>query len=488
MSQFLSVILTSFFMTKADEDLQTHFRDYWDHVEGVDFNEMEDGDFMEQFAWFAQESSAPAYVKHATVAIEYSPSRVAEFRESGDRYGWNPMYQMHIHVYLEFDKLVSKKMLMTDMGITDANWDRSVMTAKFSPLQREGMKYRSGREYLLKDPVMPSLTFTWGVTFMDEYEIKKGDRQVQREERTVHNASKASKRTKELLESIRACTTLIELASVAGVQHVWQYAKEVFEINQVQINVSDARNPDRLEFPNELPLFAEVRALRETLHSRKIMLLVDPQGNTGKSVAYRIWCCKHKYDVIMNGSDDDMYQQIMNNNPGESASNFRTRIVINLTRQNKELNFGFVERMMDGLVSTKKYRGGTIRFPTGCKIVVFCNEVPPGLWDESGLSRDRPQVAYLSGPLSGDPADGLKWLGHGEVVCHHSAPGVDLSVQRSNFWGKTAAELPPPVAPVVAQAQMDIANEPDARFAICDDGEYPEDEDFEPDSSPYDYE
>lgn len=122
-----------------------------------------------------------------------------------------------------------------------------------------------------------------------------------------------------------------------------------------------------------------VSALEEDPDPRKIIFVVDPVGNTGKS-----WMCQylfsrrpHLVQVLSIGKRDDLAHAI---DPSKSW------FLFDIPRQSMEfLQYAVLEKLKDRLVFSPKYASTVKVLTTVPHVVVFCNEQP----DRNAMSQDR---------------------------------------------------------------------------------------------------
>lgn len=164
-------------------------------------------------------------------------------------------------------------------------------------------------------------------------------------------------------------------------------------------DIAKHRPKEYLRYPRAVALFghrAEPRVLEEgelrdwqqdladvldlEPDDRKIIFVVDEEGNKGKSWFCRWYLSKHpdKTQVLGIGKKDDIAHMI-----DERKSVF----LFNLARGQMEyLNFSLLENLKDRMVISPKYNSRTKILGSNCHVVIFGNELPD--W-EGKLTPDR---------------------------------------------------------------------------------------------------
>lgn len=117
---------------------------------------------------------------------------------------------------------------------------------------------------------------------------------------------------------------------------------------------------------------------------RKILFVVDENGNEGKSWLCRYWLSHRGGTQFLSvGKRDDIAYAI-------DVSN--DLFVFDIPRGNMQyLQYGVLEQLKNRLVFSTKYMSQTKRLPHNCHVVVFSNEEP----DKEALSSDRYKVIRL---------------------------------------------------------------------------------------------
>lgn len=141
----------------------------------------------------------------------------------------------------------------------------------------------------------------------------------------------------------------------------------------------------------ELPSYALYpwqAALSETLKGepddRKVIFIVDPKGNAGKTWFAKYFCAlfPDKTQYMESSKKADMAYAL---NPSIKT------LFINVTRtQNDFFNYSFIESVKDGLVFSSKYESGLKRLGN-VHVVVLMNQRP----DEKALSADRYSIQII---------------------------------------------------------------------------------------------
>jgi len=144
--------------------------------------------------------------------------------------------------------------------------------------------------------------------------------------------------------------------------------------------------------PPGLPYRPHQQALADILDapadSRKIIFVVDPAGNKGKSYFAHSYYRSRPSDVqlLSAGKRDDLAFAI-----DERKSVF----IFDLPRSTSEfLQYSILEQLKNGIIFSNKYESRMKQLPYGREshVVVMMNEYP----DVSKLSSDRPQILYWS--------------------------------------------------------------------------------------------
>lgn len=145
-----------------------------------------------------------------------------------------------------------------------------------------------------------------------------------------------------------------------------------------------------LIYPIEVPVDGEYRPYQQHLatildgepHSRKIIFVVDPVGNTGKSWFIRKFLSSHRdsVQILSVGKRDDVAFTI------DPSKRF---FLFDLPRSSAEfLQYTILEQLKDRFVFSPKYNSRTKVLEHQPHVVVFMNEAP----DMNKLSRDRYQI------------------------------------------------------------------------------------------------
>lgn len=112
---------------------------------------------------------------------------------------------------------------------------------------------------------------------------------------------------------------------------------------------------------------------------RKIVFVVDEQGNKGKSAfaRYVYLTCRDKVQILRVGKRDDVAHAIR-----DSVRVF----LFDVPRSEMQyFQYSIVEQLKDRFVFSPKYESGVKEFEKVPHVIVLCNELP----DESKLSQDR---------------------------------------------------------------------------------------------------
>ncbi len=145
--------------------------------------------------------------------------------------------------------------------------------------------------------------------------------------------------------------------------------------------VTDNTPPQEIELFPLHPWQQELYAtLQRPADPRKIIFVVDPQGNKGKSwfARYYLWLHPDDTQIIQPGKRNDMAFVI------ETT----TRVLFMdapRAKQGEFLQYDFLEQIKDGMVSSYKYTCVNKCFPHKVHVVVMMNQDP----DMTKLSTDR---------------------------------------------------------------------------------------------------
>lgn len=145
--------------------------------------------------------------------------------------------------------------------------------------------------------------------------------------------------------------------------------------------VIDVEDHEMYEWQKDL-----LSTLSEPADDRKVIFVVDPRGNNGKTWFAKYYCKTH---------DDAQYLE-----PGKKADmayalqdNLRV-LFLNVTRtsesKNHEYLYSFVEALKDGMVFSPKYES-RVKYFSKVHVVVLMNSPP----DKTLLSEDRYDEIYL---------------------------------------------------------------------------------------------
>lgn len=142
--------------------------------------------------------------------------------------------------------------------------------------------------------------------------------------------------------------------------------------------------PNPIESPGEYRPYQQHLAsiLEDEPHPRKIIFVVDPVGNTGKSWFVRKWLSMHDEltQCLSVGKRDDIAHVVC-----ESKRYF----LFDLPRSQSEyLQYSVLEQLKDQQIFSPKYNSKMKRIAHRPHVVVFMNEEP----DRNKLSADRYQV------------------------------------------------------------------------------------------------
>lgn len=191
------------------------------------------------------------------------------------------------------------------------------------------------------------------------------------------------------------------LTTDAGKRNDWHQLKDWLKTCTVRPTVSElaedyphlmARYRSSVYYMVELfcppPVFAEgeLRDWQKSLSTllavppddRKVLFVVDPDGNRGKSWFQKKFhlAAPTKVQLLMMGKRDDMAYAI---------NEERNVFFINVPRGSMEfLQYSILEMLKDGVVHSPKYESRT-KFLSTPHVVVFCNEYP----DMNKMTADR---------------------------------------------------------------------------------------------------
>jgi len=116
---------------------------------------------------------------------------------------------------------------------------------------------------------------------------------------------------------------------------------------------------------------------------RKVIWLTDIVGNKGKTFLTKYMVARYQI-LLVDGKKTDVFHQVAKRLESEDYSLFRM-VIMDIPRHQQEyINYGCLEQLKNGLISSGKYEGGTFLFPTP-HVVVMSNSNP----DYSKFSVDR---------------------------------------------------------------------------------------------------
>lgn len=121
--------------------------------------------------------------------------------------------------------------------------------------------------------------------------------------------------------------------------------------------------------------------LRRPACDRKVLFVVDPVGNSGKTWFHRYYCYMHPDEAKMlpvASCDKDMAYNLRDHQ-GISV------LFIDIARSENRIPYAFTEGCKDGTVPCGKYDFGSLEFQKHVHVVVFMNRFP----DMTALSGDR---------------------------------------------------------------------------------------------------
>lgn len=113
---------------------------------------------------------------------------------------------------------------------------------------------------------------------------------------------------------------------------------------------------------------------------RKIIFVVDPKGNQGKTWFAKYYCSLHENAQILEAAKKADMAYALDN---------QIRVLfVNCVRKTTEfLQYGFLEAVKDGIVFSAKYESGN-KLIGACHVVVLMNQQP----DMEALSEDRYEI------------------------------------------------------------------------------------------------
>lgn len=115
---------------------------------------------------------------------------------------------------------------------------------------------------------------------------------------------------------------------------------------------------------------------------RKVLWVIDPIGNTGKSFLSKWLAAMHGAFEITSGATKDI----------AFAYNRQEIVVFDFSRQKEDfVNYSVIEDFKNGRIFSPKYESATIRFKPA-KVIVFSNWEP----DKSQLSEDRWDIMRIT--------------------------------------------------------------------------------------------
>lgn len=125
--------------------------------------------------------------------------------------------------------------------------------------------------------------------------------------------------------------------------------------------------------------------LDEEPDDRKIVFVVDPEGNKGKSWLTRYWFSnRNDIQMLSVGKRDDLAYAI----------DISKRIfVFDVPRNGMEFfQYSVVEALKNQMIMSNKYKSQTKIIPHKCHVIIFCNEEP----NRNAMTRDRYAVKHIT--------------------------------------------------------------------------------------------
>ena len=132
--------------------------------------------------------------------------------------------------------------------------------------------------------------------------------------------------------------------------------------------------------------------LEKESDDRKVYVIVDPVGNSGKSSFGVSWCLKHAQEgiIVQNGKTADIVHGLSK----EDESRLRT-VFIDFSRSNEDhLNFDMIERIKNGYLFSTKYDSHVVQMARSLHVVLFVNQHI----DYSKMSMDRWRIYEMETP------------------------------------------------------------------------------------------
>ena len=128
----------------------------------------------------------------------------------------------------------------------------------------------------------------------------------------------------------------------------------------------------------------QTKAIKKLLSQddRKVLWVIDPIGNTGKSFLSKWLAAIHDAFEITSGATKDIAY----------AYNRQKVVVFDFSRQKQDfVNYAVIEDFKNGRIFSPKYESASIRFESA-KVIVFSNWEP----DQSMLSKDRWDIMRIT--------------------------------------------------------------------------------------------
>lgn len=127
--------------------------------------------------------------------------------------------------------------------------------------------------------------------------------------------------------------------------------------------------------------------IKEKPDNRTINVIVDEEGNKGKSFLCKYLCLKYNC-IIADGKKDNVFNQILTTM--DKGIEFEI-VLLDIPRHNQDyVNYGCIEQIKNGLIYSGKYEGGQCIFDN-VHVFIFTNED----LDYSKMSRDRWNVIRI---------------------------------------------------------------------------------------------
>lgn len=221
--------------------------------------------------------------------------------------------------------------------------------------------------------------------------------------------------------------------------------------------------------------------MRNPLLCRKVSIICDPEGGTGKSMLQNyLKCTERLYYQLPALPEGQAVNQFITSMLKDRPQKYLPKVVgINWSRafsgnMNKKAVLGFfmgVEAIKDGETYDTRYQGTKLEFDFAPAVYVFCNEIPSYMM--TALSQNRWNIRYIvkAGPAIGDAQDY-------EFSNNPPLPAGQVDVDDDDLAG---GFMPPPFDPAQMAGMHHVQREEDAEAGEGEAGSAAEEDDDQED-------